>query len=1089
MKLKLTWLLTLFMAFVMQFSFAQEKTVTGTVTTASDGLPLPGASVIVKGTARGQQTDFDGKYTIKVTEGDVLVISYVGMDNTEVTITSANTYNVALKEGNLLDEVVVVGYGTATKQSFAGSATVVDAEKIENKNFSNVSQSLAGEAAGVTVINTSGQPGSVSTIRIRGFGSVNGNRAPLYVVDGVPLSSTASLNSINPGDIKTTTILKDATATAIYGSRGANGVILITTKSGSSTESFIEVDVRTGINTQIIPRYDVLTSPEEYMEFVYEAKLGRETLQPTNAASAANPTGYVLDRLFADPGVTSDTYINQGYNMWNAPGNQLINPATGRFNEGVTRKFTPETFQDELFGDGYRYEANVRMGGGNEKSKYFISAGFLDDNGVPVNSYFKRYNTRINVSSQIKDWLNVGANISYLYSESRNNSSLGGAENTFEFADKTPPLYPVFLRDDDGNRVIDPVLGGFEPDYGSNSSLGRTRPTSDQLNPYGAATLDYNGTERYEVVANANLNAKITEGLTFETSVGLQYSSSIGKTMNNQFYGTGTSNGGSLSQLDLTTRTLNFLQLLRYSKDFGDHSFEVLAAHESNQLEQRSLSAFKTQAILPLGLELDNYIVAPSPVSGNMIGRTLDSYFSQLNYNFDNKYYLTASVRRDGSSRFANNKWDTFFSVGAAWVISNEGFLENNDLVRYLKLKGSYGTTGDEQGVSFYSGINLFDVSNLNGGFAVTPRLIANPELTWERATQYQAGLEFTLGDFLDGSFDYFIKDTENLFFDRPNPISTGVASVLVNDGVLRNSGFEFDLTAHLVKKENFTLDATVNGIIYSNEIREMPLDPSDENRPNDFINLASYAYEEGRSIFDFYMREYAGVDPGDGFPVWYEYFDDANNNDILDDGESIQSLTPYLNDVNPDANVKRTTTKTFADATEKYVDRSGIPDLQGAFRLNATIHNFNISTQFTYQIGGYGYDFQYAELMHDNNGGILGTNRHTDVRQRWQQPGDITSVPRLADRVVPNITSQSTRFITKTDFLALNNILVGYTLPSKMLGDSGIDLLNIYVSGDNLFIASRREGFNPNTSQTGNSGRARYAPLSTLTLGLRLKF
>tara|TARA_R100001369_G_scaffold90177_1_gene128827 strand:+ start:27441 stop:30659 length:3219 start_codon:yes stop_codon:yes gene_type:complete len=1072
----------------MQFSFAQEKTVTGTVTTGSDGLPLPGASVIVEGTARGQQTDFDGKYTIKnVKVGDVLIISYVGMDDAKVTITSANTYDVALKEGNLLDEVVVVGYGTATKQSFAGSATVVDSENIANKNFSNVSQSLAGEAAGVSVINTSGQPGSVSTIRIRGFGSVNGNRAPLYVVDGVPLSSTATLNSINPGDIKTTTILKDATATAIYGSRGANGVILITTKSGTSSESYIEVDVRTGVNTQLIPRYDVLTSPEEYMEFVYEAKLGREQLQPSNAQSAANPVGFVQDRLFGNTG--AGAYIDQNYNMWNSPGNQLINPATGRFNQNVSRKYTPETFQDELFGDGYRYEANVRMGGGDEKSKYFISAGFLDDNGVPINSSFRRYNTRINVSSQIKDWLNVGANISYLYSESRNNSSLGGAENTFEFADKTPPLYPVFLRDANGNRVIDPVLGGFEPDYGSNSSLGVTRPTSDQLNPFGAATLDYNGTDRYEVVGNFNLNAKITKDLSFESSVGLQYSSSIGKTMTNQFYGTGTTNGGALSQTDATSRTLNFLQLLRYKKEFGSHSLEVLAAHESNQFEQRIMFASKNTAILPFGLELDNYINTPNPPGGNKIGRTLDSYFSQLNYDYDNKYYFTASVRRDGSSRFANNKWDTFFSLGGAWVISNESWLEDSDLFTYLKLKGSYGTTGDEQGVGFYSGINLFDVTNLNGGFAVTPRLIANPELTWERATQYQVGLEFTLGDYLDGSFDYFVKDTENLFFNRPNPISTGVASVLVNDGVLRNSGFEFDLTAHLLKKENFTLDLTVNGTVYENEIREMPLDPSDSNNPNDFINLASYGYEQGRSIFDFYMREYAGVDPGDGFPVWYQYYDDANANDVLDAGEAIQSLTPYLNDINPDADVKRTTTKSFSDATEKYVDRSGIPDLQGAFRLNATIHNFNISTQFTYQIGGYGYDFQYAELMHDNNGGILGSNRHTDVRQRWQQPGDITSVPRLADRVITNVTSQSTRFITETDFLALNNILVGYTLPSKMLGDSGIDLLNIYVSGDNLMILSKRDGFNPNTSQTGNSGRARYAPLSTLTLGLRLKF
>lgn len=1081
MKLKLTWLLTLFMAFVMQFSFAQEKTVTGTVTTAMDGLPLPGASVIVKGTSRGQQTDFDGKYSIQVNQGDVLVISYVGMTPAEVKITGDNTYDVALKDGSTLDEVVIVGYGTTTKEAYAGTATVVEAENIETKNFSNVSQSLAGEAAGVSVINTSGQPGSTSTIRIRGFGSVNGNRAPLYVVDGVPFSG--SLNSINPADIKTTTILKDATATSIYGSRGANGVILITTKTGSSTESYIELDVRSGINAQLIPRYEVLTNPEEYIGYVWEASVNRERIL-NNDPNAINT---VNNRLFT-------TIINPVYNMWNvANGAELIDPATGRVRDGVTRKYTPKNYQEEAFNPAYRTEFNLRMGGGNEDTKYFLSAGYLNDNGYIINSGYKRYTTRLNVTSQIRDWLKVGANIGYAFSESLTNGQTDGAENLFEFADKTPPIYGVFLRDDNQQLVADPIFGGFQYDYGSISGITngfapRQRAASDGLNPIASALYDFNGSDRHELNANFNINIKITDALSFESTFGGQYFNNIFKSATNQFYGGAQPAGGDLFQSDTERLTMNFLQLLRYRKDFGKHSFEALVAHESNDYEQSNINVFKSKAIVPGVYELSNYIVANTPTDGFSEGRTLESYFGQINYNFDNKYYLTGSFRRDGSSRFNKNKWDSFGAIGAAWILSNESFLVDNDFISFLKLKASYGITGDEAGVGFYSGIDTFEGSNLAGGIAIAPLTFANPELTWETAVQYQVGVEFGLGTWLDASIDYFIKDTENLIFDTRVPISLGFATLTVNDGVLRNTGLEFDFTGHVINTDDFKLDVSLNGSMYDNELTRMPIDAA-TGAPKLLDQQGNYAFSEGRSIYDFYMREYAGVDPADGFPMWYQYYNDLNDDGIFGSGdEAIGNLTPYLND-NPDANVEKTITKTYSEATDKFIGKSGIPDIAGAFRLSAKYKNFNLSTQFTYQLGGYAYDSQYAELIHDNNSGIAGTNRHIDIRNRWQKPGDITSVPIIADRAVPNVRDQSTRFIIKSDFLALNNVLVGYTVPSKFLDKSGLDLINLYMSGDNLFIKTSRKGFNPSSSQSGSSGRAFYAPLTTFTLGVKLKF
>lgn len=1100
MKKKLTLMLVPLLVLCMSFSFAQEKTVSGNVTD-QNGLPLPGVSIVVVGTTTGTQTDFDGNYSMMVDEGQTLRFSYLGQKTANQLVGSSNIMNVQMDEdAQALEEVVVVGYGTSTKQAFSGTAKTVKAADIELKNYSNVTQALAGESAGVTVINTTGQPGSTSTVRIRGFGSVNGNRSPLYVVDGVPLTTSfndgdgdtfnsGSLNAINPSDIKSTTILKDATATAIYGSRGANGVVLITTKSGSASENYIEVDVRTGINTQLISRYETISSPEESIGLIWEAKRNRELLTGDGTGTAGDlalANAFASDNLY---GTTATSFLDPGYNLWNTAGANLINPATGQVVAGTSRKYTPITFEEAAFNQSFRTEANLKMGGGSDKGRFFASVGYLNDKGYAINTSFKRYNARLNINSDVKEWLNLGANIGYTYSETVNNGQTVGSENVFEFANKTQPIFGAFLRDDDGNFVEDPIFGGNQLDYGSASGF-RTRPNADNLNPIGSALYDFNGTDRHEIITSFNLTAKIANGLTAESIFGAQYSNNAFKTIRNQFYGTGASNEGSLFQSERESITINFLQLLRYRKQFGDHSFEILAAHESNYLKQSFNTAFKTKAIVPGGDQLDNYIIAPSQATGRSVGRSLDSYFSQLNYNYDNKYFLTGSVRRDGSSRFANDKWGTFGSVGLSWVASNEDFLANNDFVDFLKLKASWGVTGDEQGLPFFTGINTFQVTNVGGDFAVAPLLFANPDLTWETASQYQGGVEFGLGGFLDATVDYFLKDTDNLFFSRRNSPSTGVAIINVNDGVLRNTGLEVDLTAHIIKTENASLDFSINGALISNELLTTPIDP--ETGEPAIINegiAGGYAYAEGRSIFDFYMPEYAGVDPEDGFPEWNRYFDDVNGDGVFDNGDTtIASLTPFLAE-NPDANVVVEKTKTYAEATQKFVDESSIPTVSGAFRLNGTLHGFNLSAQFAYQLGGTSYDGQYAELIHDNNGGILGSNRHIDVRNRWRQPGDITDVPLIADRVIPNVTSLSTRFLTSSDFISLNNVVLGYTFSGDILKQIGFSGLNMYVSGDNLYFKSARDGFLPNQSESGNAARRRFPPISTFTLGVKAKF
>ncbi|TMM29491.1 SusC/RagA family TonB-linked outer membrane protein [Polaribacter aestuariivivens] len=1089
MKTKFNGFLTLLLAFVVQISFAQQKTISGTVSDKSGS--LPGVSVYIKGTTTGTETDFDGKYSIKVNKGATLSFSYLGYKTVEKVVGNSNTINVTLAEdANVLDEIVVVGYGTSTKKSFTGTATVVDQAQLEIKNFSNVSQALTGEVAGVTVINTSGQPGSVGTIRIRGYGSINGNSDPLYVVDGVPF--LGNVNSINPADIKSTTILKDATATAIYGSRGANGVVLITTKSGSSDKSSITVDLRTSINDLWLSQYDVVESPEEYIGYVWEGIRNKARIDGNT-----DPNGFANATLFTDNNVPA------GYNMWNVnSGADLIDPATSSVREGVTRKYTPLRYRDVSFNPAIRTEANVRMSGGNENSTYYASFGYLDDNGFSLNTGYKRYSTRLNLNSKIKPWLNLTSNIGYTYSERIENGQIAGSENVFEFANKMAPIFPVFLRDNNAQLVPDPFYGGFQYDYGALSGF-RPRPNANGLNPIGSALYDFDGTDRHEFNGNFAAKFTFTEHLTGEIRYGVNYATQENKDYTNKFYGGGVPTSGDITINDFTGLTENIQQLIRYQNSWGIHSFDALLGHESNSFTRTFSSASKGLQVSPFIYDLDNFQSSLGLPSGSTDIDAIESYFSQFNYNYDGKYYLYGSVRTDGSSRFVNDKWGTFYSIGASWLPTSEDFLSNNDVLKYLKIKASYGTSGEQRSVGRFSGFNTFTAGNLDGGISLAVANFGNPDLTWENSKQFQTGIEFTLGDYLDGSLDYYNKTTDGLIFDRFVGPSRGISSITVNDGALVNAGLEFNLTGHLIKKENFTLDLNINGEFLRNEVTQTPIEPATGIQQY-LVTNGNFAYSKGKSVYDYYMREWAGVDPADGAPMWYQYYDDVNNNGVLDAGEPSSSsdaswvptdatlqngsgsIVEYQAIV-PGANIKKRVTKTYGDAADVFTGFSRIPDIRGAFRLSSTIHDFTISTQFTYSLGGYAYDGQYAELLSDRFG-AAGNNFHKDIQNRWRQPGDITNFPRLADGTDQLATSQSTRFITSTDYLALNNVNISYNLPSKYLGQT-FDAVNVSLTGDNLFAATARRGFLPFTRVDGDTDRRFFPPMSTLTLGVRVRF
>ncbi len=1067
---KLFLLIVLFVFISGVTLLAQTIVITGTITSSAQGeAEIPGVTITVKGTTVGAITDVNGKFSIIVPQNaTTLVLSYVGMKKQEVEIGGRKVIDVVMDPDLLgLGEVVVVGYGTATKQSFVGTATTVDSKSLLSKSMSNISQSLAGEAAGVQVINTSGQPGTSATIRIRGFGSVNGNRDPLYVVDGVPYDG--SINAINPNDIEATTILKDATATAIYGSRGANGVILITTKAGKTGQSEIEADIKRGVNVSFLPRYSTIKSPEQYIGLSWEAMYNYGV-----ASGEASPETYANDNLFGPSG------IDPTYNLWNATGANLIDPATRSLRAGVTRKYNPENWEDYGFQNSSRTEANLSLRGGSETMKYYTSFGYLDDVGYIINSNFKRYSINMNVQNIIRPWLTTNTKLNFAGTETNNNGQSSDSGSIFWFVDNLPPIFPLFLRDTNGAIVPDPVFGGNQYDYGVGRSFGAL------TNSIADAHYDKSNGKQYQGSGNFSANIKITESLRLENTFGGQFSSRKYISLNNPFYGSAAGQGGYVYRTDTQLFSYNILNLLRFTKSFANHHVEALVAHEVNSWEQKFASAQKSKMVDPNIDDLANFVVVAAPPTSYTDKVSLESYFGQFNYDFRNKYYLTLSARRDGTSRFIGaNKWDNFGSAGLSWVVTEEPFMKSLDFLKFLKYKISYGITGEQAGVGYYPGYTTSDVSNLNGEISLSERHVGNPDLTWEKSKMFQTGIEFGFGKFLEGSLDYYMKNTSNLLFDRGVGPSAGYASITVNDGALRNSGVEFNLTAHILKASDYGLDITLNGDRIWNKLITMPVDPA-TGEPKVLDIQSRFGRAGGHSLYDFYVRDWAGVDPADGTATWYQYYYDENGNGAIDDGEGITSLFEYQKE-NPDRAISKTVTKTYADATQKFIGKSAIPKVRGAFRLNGHYKGIEVSAQLIYSLGGYAYDAAYANLM--NNDNIGGNNWSTDILARWQKPGDITNVPRLSNNYDTNVNSSSSRFVTSSDFLALNNVRIGYTFPSSLTQRIKISSLNVFVSGDNLFLLSARDGFNPSTSEAGTSDMYRYSPLSTFTMGLNVKF
>ena len=1083
---------TLLFLAVLSLSLYAQKQVSGVVVDAK-GDPVIGASIQAKETTQGTISDYDGKFEMEVSESvKTLVISFVGMATQEVAA-GKNLKIVMLENSEIIQEVVVTGYGNVSKGSYAGSAQAVKAEDIEKKSPSELSKALAGEVAGVQVINGSGQPGTNATIRIRGVGSLNGSSSPLYVVDGVTYDG--DISSIDPGDIASTTILKDATATSLYGARGANGVIVITTKKGTSgDEGHIDVDVKYGANMRLLPLYDVITSPEEYVTLAWQALYNANRYAASSQASESKSIDNANKALFSGGGLPI------GYNIWQAQGKNLIiakdesGKVNPHFNFDIPRNAgyeNLESWKDAIFRVGQKVDANIKIHGGTEKVKYYTSFGYLKDEGYYQSSDYNRFTVRSNVDYEPKKWLKGNVNLAYTYSNmnSPDQNGDGAMNNGFYYVNAIPPIYPVYLRDENGNIPTDPRTGLPTYDYGNELS----RSFGFGINPAGSLRLDKENQIQHEVDAKASLEFKLYKGLKAVVNAGLHYYNNRYTEVTNKYYGDAEGIGRSRQQVT-NLFTISAQEYLEYNGTFGDHTIRVMGGHENYLYQSNYLYGEKSYLASGNSLDISDGIKM-NELEGNSSRYALDAYFATAMYSYKERYTITGNYRADGSSRYAKgHRWGHFGSVGLAWTFTNEEFIDPvKDWLKDGKVRASWGVLGNQVN-SLYAYTNMYSIENLNDQISYIEYSKGNPDITWERSNTVDLGLELSVGKYLDFEFDYFYKLTDNMLYPRAVAPSLGYSSIPTNDAKMVNQGVEFTFKVHAVDTRNVKLDFMLNGAHYKNYMTQMPVDYVDADGTEHRM-IMNGAMSVGHSLYDHYTVKYLGVNPDNGNSLFEAYYDTRYGGLGADKGNNeynyISSLYQWKQEhPGEEQYLAVTETEDYSYATADYVGKSYLPDLSGGLGFDLEVYGVTLSATCSYQIGGYGYDNTYITLMQNTQVGSH--NWHIDARNAWTENNRNTNIPRFSNGVGEYdtyATAGSTRFLTSNSYLSLNNIRLGYNFPKKLIQKIKLNKLSLYVSGTNLAIATARRGYNPMTSFTGSSDTHAYSPLSTIMGGVKFTF
>ena len=1046
----------------MGLAIAQDKTVSGTVVDETSS-PVIGASVVVQGNATiGTVTDLDGKFTLRVpSSATTLVVKYLGMQDQEVAV-APNVSVVLLSSSQSLDEVIVVAYGTVTRSTFTGSATTLKAEAIEKRQASNISTTLSGSVSGVQGLSADGAPGSVTTIRIRGVGSINAGNNPLYVVDGVPFDG--DITSINNADVESITVLKDAASNALYGARGANGVIMITTKKGKTGEAIVSADARWGTNQRAIPSYNTMTDPGMYYETAYKAAWN----------GFASPTY---------DGTYSSMMGRLGYNVYTVPAGERIIGSNGKLNPNAvlgrtdgTYTYQPDDWYDVLFNKGnVRQEYNVNISGATEKLNYYISAGYLNDSGIIYNSGFDRFTSRMKGEYQVKKWLRVGGNFSFAQSENFSPNGTGdprSSANIFYISNFIAPIYPMYIRDAQGNIMKD-ARGKTMYDYGDGRVIPAVRSWMPGAQPASGIELDNSVDRVIDVSAKWFADIDIYDGLRFSANWGINAYNSRYTLSLNPYYGQYAEMGGYAWVQSNRNTTVDQNYLLKYLKRFGEHNVDLFAGIDSYTRTMSYLGGQKEKIFDPMVPEVGNAINNPSIDSYTRQYATF-GYLAQARYDFAEKYFVSASYRRDASSVFApEDRWGDFWSTGLAWIINKEYFMSDLSFIDLLKLKASYGQQGNDyiyyKGSStrnYFAYQDQYAISSSNGNFATTLFEKGNRNITWETSNTLNAGVDFELfKNRLTGTIEYFDRLTSNMLYNMPVPSSQGYSSFPLNVGELSNYGVEVDLSGEIIKTQDVTVKLLGNITFLKNKIKKLHESLVD----GQYID-GSRIYKVGESMYNLNMRSYAGVDPDNGASLWYVKEDDVAASDA-----TVRDM--------PDG---RKATASYANAS-LYPTGNTMPTTFGGFGAAIDAYGFDLSFQFNYQMGGRIWDYTYQDLMHVANGNNMGINWHKDILNAWSPENPTSNIPFLnSNDVYANQTSD--RWLVTSDFLGFQNITLGYTLPAKLTKKFQVSTIRIYGVADNLAVWSARRGMDPRQSFLTSEGQY-YSPMRSISGGIKLIF
>lgn len=1053
-------------------ALAQNRTISGTVMSASDDEPLPGAAVQPVGGGVGVATDVDGNFTISVPKNVTkLTVSYIGMIAQTVDITSDKLVIKLQNAANVLDDVIVTAYGQSTRQAFTGTAAVVSAAEIEKTQVSNVLNALTGKAPGLQVFNSSGQPGSgPSQMRIRGVSSVNSNvdNEPLIVLDGVPFAGVIS--AINPNDVESLTVSTDAAANALYGARGANGVIFITTKKGKAgQQATVTLDAKWGANTRATQDYNTIKDPALYYETYYNSlsnyyqSLG---MSPETACRQAN-----AQMIYGNG-------TGLGYQVYNVPDGELFIGMNGRMNPNATLGrlvnyngqdyyLTPDNWLDNTYSSSLRQEYNLSVSSATDKGDFYASFGYLKNEGIIKNTSFERFAGRLAANSQVKSWLKVGADMSYTHYENKAMSGDGSttlSSNPLAMAVGIAPIYPMFLRDGKG-QIMTNQVGMILYDYGNGENAGMSRPSGASAGSNGMSYTRYNTnlTTGNSINATGIIEIRFLKDFKFTSKNNVYLDEKRGQSLTNPYVGSGVATGGAVSVSHSRFTLATYQQLLNWNHTFGDHNVSALFGHENSYQRKSALAADRTQLFLPDIAELDNAVV----------DGTMESYTSSYNnegwlfqgqYDYMSKYFGNVSFRRDASSKFhPKHRWGNFWSIGGAWILSKEDFL-HVDWINELKYKISYGEQGND-GISSYLYTNRYTVVNVGDKPAISPSTVkGNPNITWEKNGNFNTGIEFSLFNYrLTGEIDYYFRKTTGMLYSKPLAASTGYSNIYENFGNMTNQGIELQLNGTPISTRDWTWDIHMNLTYLRNRVTKLP-DTNKKMEVEGYQGSASAGkfIGEGLPMYTWYCYDWAGVDPNTGEGLYWK--------DVVENGKVVgREKVTYKGD------------------PTQYLNGSALNDVYGGFGTTLSWKDIDFSVDFAYGLGGKVMDSSYKGYMMTPNASGVGGAFHADVLNSWSPANPNSDIPRwqFGDEDI----STSNRFLTSASYLSLQNINLGYTLPRNITKKFFVEKLRVYFAAENVWLWSKRQGLDPRQDISGATTNAYYSPIRTLTGGLTLTF